>query len=254
MASWLKSSVGAGAIWAGAPADVAGQTVIVVDDGIATGATTRAALRMRKPKNLVLAVPVAPTESLAAMRQECDEVVCLEDHEIFGAIGLFYSDFGQVSDEEVIATVKRFSARKFAERAIPHRLRDRRRYRACWRRVAELIWINRYGYRGGGYGHLPGTRIGMDIMAIAMPDTGIGTDRPPVLPILRLSVVGYGGAGIGLGTADTMVTLDITGYGYGGSHLQWCLDRYRSYDPSIDTFRGYDGYRASLHGSLLIVV
>ena len=84
---------------------VTGRTTIVVDDGIATGATTRAALRatrQRKPKRLVLAVPVAPTDSLAAMRQEADEIVCLEDYEVFGAIGLYYSDFRQISDEEVI--------------------------------------------------------------------------------------------------------------------------------------------------------
>src|SRR5205814_7346754 len=87
---------------------------IVVDDGIATGATTRAALhatRTRNPKKLVLAVPVAPTDSLALMRRECDDVVCLEDHEIFGAIGLFYSDFSQISDDEVIATLRRFPPR-----------------------------------------------------------------------------------------------------------------------------------------------
>src|SRR5258708_5973463 len=80
---------------------VAGQTVIVIDDGIATGATTRAALRatrMRSPKKLVLAVPVAPTDSLAAMREEADDVVCLEDYSDFGAIGFYYSDFPQVSD------------------------------------------------------------------------------------------------------------------------------------------------------------
>ena len=74
----------------GARIDVTGRIAIVVDDGIATGATTRAALRAtrrRKPSKLVLAIPVAPTESLAAMRQEADEVVCLEDHELFGAIG-----------------------------------------------------------------------------------------------------------------------------------------------------------------------
>ena len=90
---------------------VAGRTVIVVDDGIATGATTRAALRairLRNPKQLVLAVPVAPTESLLAMREEADEVVCLEDYEFFGAIGLYYQDFRQVSDEEVIEVLKRF--------------------------------------------------------------------------------------------------------------------------------------------------
>jgi putative phosphoribosyl transferase len=93
--------------------DVAGRTAIVTDDGIATGATTRAALRatrMRNPKKLILAVPVAPTDSLAAMRQEADEVVCLEDYSDFGAIGFYYSDFRQVSDEEVVETLRRFPA------------------------------------------------------------------------------------------------------------------------------------------------
>jgi putative phosphoribosyl transferase len=81
------------------------RVVIVVDDGVATGATTRAALqaiRMRKPSKLVLAVPVAPTDTLRILRDEADDIVCLEDYEPFGAIGLFYSDFRQVSDEEVI--------------------------------------------------------------------------------------------------------------------------------------------------------
>jgi predicted phosphoribosyltransferase len=85
---------------------IAGHTVIVVDDGIATGATTRAALRairMRKPSKLVLAVPVAPTDTLQKLRDEADEIVCLEDYVEFGAIGYFYSDFQQVSDTEVIA-------------------------------------------------------------------------------------------------------------------------------------------------------
>jgi len=89
---------------------IAGRTVIVVDDGIATGATTRAALqaiRMRKPSKLVLAVPVAPTESLKELRGEADEIICLEDYEDFGAIGLFYSDFRQVSDTEVIEILAR---------------------------------------------------------------------------------------------------------------------------------------------------
>jgi putative phosphoribosyl transferase len=89
---------------------IAGRTVIVVDDGIATGATTRAALqaiRMRKPSKLVLAVPVAPTESLKELRGEADDIICLEDYEDFGAIGLFYSDFRQVSDTEVIEILAR---------------------------------------------------------------------------------------------------------------------------------------------------
>jgi putative phosphoribosyl transferase len=95
--------------------DVAGRVVIVVDDGIATGATTRAALRAtraRKPKTLVLAVPVAPTDSLAAMKEEADAVVCLEDHESFGAIGYYYDDFRQTSDQEVIDILARFAPKE----------------------------------------------------------------------------------------------------------------------------------------------
>jgi putative phosphoribosyl transferase len=92
--------------------EVAGRIAIVIDDGIATGATTRAALRAtraRKPKKLVLAVPVAPTESLAEMKGEADEIVCLEDHEAFGAIGFYYADFRQTSDQEVVDALARFA-------------------------------------------------------------------------------------------------------------------------------------------------
>jgi predicted phosphoribosyltransferase len=63
---------------------------------------------MRKPKKLVLAVPVAPSESLDEMQSEADDIVCLEDHRQFGAIGVYYADFRQVSDEEVIRTLARF--------------------------------------------------------------------------------------------------------------------------------------------------
>lgn len=82
-----------------------GRVAIVVDDGIATGATTRAALRAvraREPRKLVLAVPVAPTETLDSLRPEVDEIICLEAYENFGAIGFFYRDFRQIGDEEVI--------------------------------------------------------------------------------------------------------------------------------------------------------
>ena len=91
--------------------DVTGRTAIVIDDGIATGATMRAALRatrMRNPTKLILAVPVAPSESIVEIREEADEVICLEDHEFFGAIGYYYGDFRQISDEEVIEMLERF--------------------------------------------------------------------------------------------------------------------------------------------------
>jgi putative phosphoribosyl transferase len=84
--------------------DLKGRTVIVVDDGIATGASTRAALRAvrrQNPSRLILAVPVAPTSTLQELSEEADEIVCLEDHEPFGAVGAYYADFGQTSDEEV---------------------------------------------------------------------------------------------------------------------------------------------------------
>ncbi len=92
------------------PADVRGATALVVDDGVATGATMRAALRAvrrRNPAKLVLSVPVAPPAAIEGLRQEVDEVVCLETPETFFAIGQFYRDFHQVSDEEVIALLKK---------------------------------------------------------------------------------------------------------------------------------------------------
>jgi predicted phosphoribosyltransferase len=90
---------------------IAGQTVIVADDGIATGATVKAALRairQRRPKKLVLAVPVAPADAIADLRPEVDDLVCLDIPEPFVAIGQFYRDFGEVNDEEVVAILARF--------------------------------------------------------------------------------------------------------------------------------------------------
>ncbi|MDA9469179.1 phosphoribosyltransferase [Bradyrhizobium sp. CCBAU 53415] len=103
-----------------ARSDVKGQVAIIVDDGIATGATTLAAiraLRKRGPKELILAVPVAPLETLQKLHGEVDAIVCLDTPRDFGAIGYYYRDFSQVSDDEVIAILKRFPAGKTAARA-----------------------------------------------------------------------------------------------------------------------------------------
>ena len=100
-----------------ARSDVKGQVAIIVDDGIATGATTLAAiraLRKREPRELVLAVPVAPLETLQRLHPEVDAIVCLDTPQDFGAIGYYYRDFRQVSDDEVIAILKRSLARKMA--------------------------------------------------------------------------------------------------------------------------------------------
>ena len=90
--------------------DVAGRTAIVVDDGIATGATARAALRAvrrKHPARLILAVPVAPPETVESLRGEVDEVICLEMPPDFAAIGAFYNDFHQIGDEEVTKLLDR---------------------------------------------------------------------------------------------------------------------------------------------------
>jgi putative phosphoribosyl transferase len=91
-----------------APLPVTGATVIVIDDGIATGTTVRAALRAlrrRGAAHVVLAVPVAPHDTLMALTREVDRIVCLAEPEPFRAIGLHYRDFHQVSDAEVIAAL-----------------------------------------------------------------------------------------------------------------------------------------------------
>jgi putative phosphoribosyl transferase len=92
-----------------------GRIAIVVDDGVATGATTRAALRAVRtlqPKKLVLATPVAPPSTLASLAPEADETICLETHEDFGAIGYFYADFHQISDREVISILDRLDPKE----------------------------------------------------------------------------------------------------------------------------------------------
>lgn len=99
-----------------APTEIADRTVIVIDDGIATGATVKAALRgarRSRPKRLILAVPVAPEDSLHELATECDEIVCLATPWPFFSVGGHYEDFDQTTDEEVIrllAEARRFTA------------------------------------------------------------------------------------------------------------------------------------------------
>jgi predicted phosphoribosyltransferase len=84
--------------------DLAGRTVILVDDGLATGATMRAAviaLRQEGPARVVVAVPVAAPETCEAFREIADDIVCAMTPERFRAVGLWYSDFSQTTDEEV---------------------------------------------------------------------------------------------------------------------------------------------------------
>ncbi len=91
-------------------APVEGRSVIVTDDGIATGATMIAALqdlRERKPRELILAVPVAATSRLAEVSRWADRTVCLYDTEDFYAVGQFYDNFDQVEDSEVVALLRR---------------------------------------------------------------------------------------------------------------------------------------------------
>jgi putative phosphoribosyl transferase len=95
------------------PVALGGRSVIVTDDGIATGATMIAALqtaRAQKPKELIVASPVASPDRLEDVRKWCDEVVCLRSDPSFYAIGQFYEDFSQVEDEEVVTMLREFKS------------------------------------------------------------------------------------------------------------------------------------------------
>ena len=91
------------------PVPVAGRDAVVVDDGIATGATVRAALRAlrrRGPSSITLAVPVAPASALEVLRADVDHVVCLASPRPFFAVGAHYANFGQTTDDEVIRAME----------------------------------------------------------------------------------------------------------------------------------------------------
>jgi predicted phosphoribosyltransferase len=93
-------------------AQISGRTVIVTDDGIATGSTMMAALqtvRPQRPRELIVAVPVAPFDRLAAIEERCDKVVCLHSPAEFWAVGQFYEEFPTVEDEEVVEFLKNFA-------------------------------------------------------------------------------------------------------------------------------------------------
>lgn len=91
-----------------------GKTVVLVDDGVATGATIKAAietLKQEKPGKLVVALPVGPPETMDVLRTMADELVCIETPLTFVAVGLHYQDFTQTSDQEVVDLLRRSSAK-----------------------------------------------------------------------------------------------------------------------------------------------
>lgn len=93
----------------GMPYRIEGKTVVLVDDGVATGATVIAAarwVRKQKPDTLVIAVPVAPAQTVEALRHEADAVIVLETPRDFGAVGEFYEEFKPVTDDQVIGIMR----------------------------------------------------------------------------------------------------------------------------------------------------
>ncbi len=101
------------------PLDIRGKTVIVVDDGLATGSTMRAAvqaLRKMGPRAIVVAVPVAAADTCQSLRAQVDDLVCLCTPEPFEAVGLWYDDFSQTTDEEVHQLLDRANAAQAGKR------------------------------------------------------------------------------------------------------------------------------------------
>lgn len=99
------------------PTDLRGKIVIVVDDGIATGRTILATLKMlrnKKPRKLVVAVPVASQQAAERIEKEVDEFICLYTPSVFYGVGRFYHDFSQVDDDEVMNLLKELNERGFA--------------------------------------------------------------------------------------------------------------------------------------------
>ncbi len=92
-----------------------GKTAIIIDDGLATGYTAKAAIlatKARQPQSVVLAVPVAPVETVESMKSEVDELICLSMVKEFYAIGQFYYNFSQVSDSQVISIIEKYGIKR----------------------------------------------------------------------------------------------------------------------------------------------
>lgn len=90
--------------------DFINKTVLIIDDGVATGRTVIAAIKLLRQEGanrIVVAVPVGPSDTLLELRELADDVVCLEVHDPFFAIGEYYEDFGQVSDQQVVEIINR---------------------------------------------------------------------------------------------------------------------------------------------------
>jgi putative phosphoribosyl transferase len=140
-----------------------GRTAIVVDDGIATGSTARAALQVARAHGaprVVLAVPVAPPRTCRAMQEEADTVVCLEQPERFWAVGQFYRDFSQTTDDEVIALLDQ-SARPRHDRSVPSGV-DPGSTRP---EVDEAVELMVDGHQLGGLLTIPATAVGLVLFA-----------------------------------------------------------------------------------------
>lgn len=94
--------------------DLSGKVVVLVDDGVATGMTMFAAIRWLKTqqlRGLIVAIPVGPRDTIQTLKETVDEVIVLHSPAIFGAVGAFYEDFSQVSDDEVVEIMQKYRTR-----------------------------------------------------------------------------------------------------------------------------------------------
>jgi pimeloyl-ACP methyl ester carboxylesterase len=163
-----------------APVPVEGRTVIIVDDGIATGGTVRAAIdvvRRRGAGQIVVAVPVAPRGALEMLRRLVDEVVVLRSEESFGAVGQFYDEFSQVSDEEVARILARSKPAMVREPAHDPVVRTVDIDLGSVRLRGELVvpagatGIVAFAHGSGSSRHSPRNRS----VALALNEVGLGT-------------------------------------------------------------------------------